>query len=119
MDDSSIAVRTEKLRREIELIRQEERRYHNSKSHSLAENAEHRSGSFESSRSVKSLERLSKKQNNNQATDQSGIELTSAAIHHNNCREQAIAQLCAFCSPKSGSVSAMGILRQECPHSLI
>ena len=31
-----------------------------------------RSGSFESFRSVKNLERLSKKQNNNQATDQSG-----------------------------------------------
>lgn len=31
-----------------------------------------RSGSFESSRSVKNLERLSKKQSNNQATDQSG-----------------------------------------------
>ena len=37
MDDSSIAVRTEKLRREIELIWQEERRYHNNKSHSLPE----------------------------------------------------------------------------------
>ena len=31
-----------------------------------------RSGSFESLRSVKNLERLSKKQKNNQATDQSG-----------------------------------------------
>src|SRR5579859_7727 len=31
-----------------------------------------RSGSFESSRSVKNLERLSKKQSNNQATGQSG-----------------------------------------------
>ena len=31
-----------------------------------------RSGSFESFRSVKNLERLSKKQSNNQATDQSG-----------------------------------------------
>jgi hypothetical protein len=31
-----------------------------------------RSGSFESSRSVKNLERLSKKQSNNQATDRSG-----------------------------------------------
>ena len=31
-----------------------------------------RSGSFESLRSVKNLERLSKKQGNNQATDQSG-----------------------------------------------
>ena len=41
MDDSSIAGRTEKLRREIELIRQEERRYRNNRSHSLAENAEH------------------------------------------------------------------------------
>jgi len=46
MDDSSIAVRTETLRREIELIRQEERRYHNNKSHSLAENAEHEKREF-------------------------------------------------------------------------
>jgi hypothetical protein len=41
MDDSSIAERTEKLRREIELIQQEERRYRNNRSRSLAENAEH------------------------------------------------------------------------------
>jgi hypothetical protein len=41
MDDSSIAGRTEKLRREIELIEQEERTYRAQKSHSLAENAEH------------------------------------------------------------------------------
>jgi hypothetical protein len=41
MDDTSIARRTENLRREIELIRQEERRYRNNRSHSLAENAEH------------------------------------------------------------------------------
>ncbi len=46
MDDSSIAVRTEKLRREIELIRQEERRYRKNKSHSLAENAEHEKREF-------------------------------------------------------------------------
>ena len=72
MDDSSIAGRTEKLRREIELIRQEERRYRNNRSHSLAENAEQICGSFESLRSVKNFERLSKEQSNNQATDQSG-----------------------------------------------
>ena len=41
MDDISIAGRTEKLRREIELIQQEERRYRNDRSHSLAANAEH------------------------------------------------------------------------------
>jgi len=41
MDDSSIAGRTEKLRREIELIQQEESRYRNHRIHSLAENAEH------------------------------------------------------------------------------
>jgi hypothetical protein len=41
MDDSSIVGRTEKLRREIELIEQEERSYRAHRSHSLAENAEH------------------------------------------------------------------------------
>jgi hypothetical protein len=41
VDDTSVAGRTEKLRREIELIQQEERRYRNHKIHSLAENAEH------------------------------------------------------------------------------
>jgi hypothetical protein len=41
MDDSSIAGRTEQLRREIELIRQEERCYRSHRIHSLAENAEH------------------------------------------------------------------------------
>jgi hypothetical protein len=46
MDDSSIAVRTEKIRREIELIRQAERRYHNNKSHSLAENKERQKREF-------------------------------------------------------------------------
>ena len=46
MDDSSIAARTEKLRREIELIQQEERRYRNSRCHSLAQNAEHEKREF-------------------------------------------------------------------------
>jgi len=46
MDDISIAGRTEKLRREIELIQQEERRYRNNRGHSLAENAEHDKGEF-------------------------------------------------------------------------
>jgi len=46
MDDSSIAARTEKLRREIELIQQEERGYRNHRSHSLAENAEHEKREF-------------------------------------------------------------------------
>jgi hypothetical protein len=41
MDDCSIAGRTEKLRREIELIQQEECRYRSHKSHSFAENEEH------------------------------------------------------------------------------
>jgi len=41
MDKTSIVGRTEKLRREIELIRQDERRYRSSRSHSLAQNAEH------------------------------------------------------------------------------
>lgn len=41
MDDSSIAERTEKLRREIELIQQEEHTYRSQRSHSLAQNAEH------------------------------------------------------------------------------
>ena len=46
MDDSSIAARTEKLRREIELIQQEERRYRNKSSHSLVQNAEHEKREF-------------------------------------------------------------------------
>jgi hypothetical protein len=46
MDDSSIAARTEKLRREIEWIQQEERSYRINKSHSLAENAEHEKREF-------------------------------------------------------------------------
>jgi hypothetical protein len=41
MDDSSIAARTEKLRREIALIQQEERHYRINRIQSLAENAEH------------------------------------------------------------------------------
>ena len=46
MDDSSITVRTEKLRREIELIQQEERRYRSNRNHSLAEMAEHEKRGF-------------------------------------------------------------------------
>lgn len=46
VDDSSIAVRTEALRREIELIQREERRYRNNRNHSLAENAEHQKREF-------------------------------------------------------------------------
>ena len=41
MDDSSIAARTDKLRREIELIEQEEHAYRSHKNHSLAEREEH------------------------------------------------------------------------------
>ena len=46
MDDCSIAGRTDRLRREIELIRQEERQYRNNRSHSLAENEEHEKREF-------------------------------------------------------------------------
>ena len=46
MDDCSIAGRTEKLRLEIELIRREERRYRNNRSHSLAENTEREKREF-------------------------------------------------------------------------
>ena len=46
MDDCSIAGRTEKLGREIELIQQEERRYRHNRSHSLAENTEHTKREF-------------------------------------------------------------------------
>jgi hypothetical protein len=46
MDDSSIAVRTEKLRREIGLILQEERHYRTNRNHSLAANAEHEKREF-------------------------------------------------------------------------
>jgi hypothetical protein len=50
MDDSSIPARTEKLRREIELIQQEERCYRNrrmhSRMHSPVENAEHEKREF-------------------------------------------------------------------------
>lgn len=41
MDDSSIGGKADKLRQEIELILQEERRYRSLKGHSLAENADH------------------------------------------------------------------------------
>jgi len=41
MDDSSIASHTEKLRREIELILEEERIYSNRRGHSFADKAEH------------------------------------------------------------------------------
>jgi hypothetical protein len=46
MDNSSIAARTEKLRREIALIQQAERQYRINRSHSLAENAEHEKREF-------------------------------------------------------------------------
>jgi hypothetical protein len=41
MDDSSIASHTEKLRREIALIPEQERIYRNRKGHSFADKAEH------------------------------------------------------------------------------
>ena len=65
MDDSSIAERTEILRREIELIQQEEHRYRSPRSHSLAENAEHDKREFRILAIRGELERLSKKQRNN------------------------------------------------------
>jgi hypothetical protein len=46
MDDCSITGQTEKLRREVALIQQEDRNYRNNKSHSLAENAEHEQREF-------------------------------------------------------------------------
>ena len=46
MDDSSIAGRTEKLRREIELIQQEERNYRSRRDHSLAQIAEREKREF-------------------------------------------------------------------------
>ena len=46
MDDISIAARSEKLRREIALIQEDERRYRSHKNHSLAENAEHAKREF-------------------------------------------------------------------------
>lgn len=46
MDDSSIAARTEKLRREIALIQQEEHRYRSHKNHTLSESAEHHKREF-------------------------------------------------------------------------
>jgi hypothetical protein len=41
MDDSSIASHTEKLRREIALVLEQERIYRNRKGHSFADKAEH------------------------------------------------------------------------------
>ncbi len=41
MDDSSIASHTEKLRREIDLILEQERIYRNRKGHSFADKTEH------------------------------------------------------------------------------
>ena len=46
MDDCSIAGRAETLRREIELIQQEEQCYRSHRSHSLTENAEHEKRKF-------------------------------------------------------------------------
>ena len=46
MDDCSIAGRTRKLRREIELLQQAERHYRDNRSHSLAENAEREKREF-------------------------------------------------------------------------
>ncbi len=46
MEDSSIAARIEKLRREIELIQQEEHTYRSHKNHSLVERAAHNRREF-------------------------------------------------------------------------
>ena len=72
MDDSSIAVRTEKLRREIGLIQQEERHYRTNGNHSLAANAEHEKREFRVLAIREELRSLVEKASNNQATDQSG-----------------------------------------------
>jgi hypothetical protein len=46
MHDTSIAARTEELRREIALIQQAENSYSSRKNHSLTENAEHNKREF-------------------------------------------------------------------------
>jgi hypothetical protein len=46
MDDSSIVARTEKLRRELELIQEEDRRYRNQRFHTLSEKGEHAKREF-------------------------------------------------------------------------
>ena len=46
MDDSSIAERAEKFRREIERIQEDERRFRNSSHHSFSEIAEHKQREF-------------------------------------------------------------------------
>jgi hypothetical protein len=57
-----------------------------------------KSGSFESLQSAKSLERLSKKGSNNQATDQSGTVDFSFFQKESSCDKSAavIARLCVF-----------------------
>ena len=72
MGENSIAGRTQRLRREIELIQQQEHLYRTHWGHSLAENEEHAKRNFEYFGSVKNSGRLSKEQSNDQATDQSG-----------------------------------------------
>ena len=61
MDDSSIAARTEKLRREIELIQQEERNYRNRQAIRLPTEPSMTSGRLESLRSVKNSGRFVEK----------------------------------------------------------
>lgn len=46
MDENSIAGRTQRLRREIELIQQQEHLYRTHREHSLAENEEHAKREF-------------------------------------------------------------------------
>jgi len=59
--ESSIVARTEKLRREIELIKHDERRYRNHKDHSMVEMAEHDQREFRAVAICKELRALVEK----------------------------------------------------------
>jgi hypothetical protein len=59
--ESSVVARTEKLRREIELIEQDECRYRSHKDHSLAERAEHDQREFRAVAICKELRALVEK----------------------------------------------------------
>ena len=72
MDDSSIAGRTEKLRREIDLIQQEECRYRSHRNHAFVDKAAHDEREQRMIAIREELRTLVEKQNSNQATDQSG-----------------------------------------------
>jgi hypothetical protein len=65
MDDSSIASHTEKLRREIELILDEDRIYRNRKGHTSADKAEHEKRKSRLVAIHDELKRLVEKERNN------------------------------------------------------